>query len=126
MRLHVPLVSGLTPIRAWLAGNKQGLAVGVGFFIDEAVFTNRQFEVADTVDTNKKVALFTDNEQDGQVMGTLWEQNAPKHGYDVVYHAKFPSARPTTRASSPRRRPAAPRSSSRRWCRRTAWRSGSR
>ena len=88
--LHVPLVSGLTPIRAWLAGNKQGWQWAWDFFIDEAVFTNRQFEVADMVDTNKKVALFTDNEQDGQVMGTLWEQNAPKHGYDVVYHAKFP------------------------------------
>ena len=53
-------------------------------------FTKLQFDVADTVNTNKKVELFTDTEQDGQVIGALWSQNAPEMGYKDVYHATFP------------------------------------
>lgn len=88
--LQVPMVSSLTPIRAWLGGNESGWKWSWDFFIDELEFTKLQFKVADTVDTNKKVALFTDNEQDGQVMGGLWQKNAPQMGYEIVYHAKFP------------------------------------
>lgn len=88
--LHVPLVSGLTPIRAWLGGSKSGWKWSWDFFIDELKFTQIQFKVANTISTNKKVALFTDTEQDGQVMGGLWTQNAPKLGYKIAYHATFP------------------------------------
>lgn len=44
----------------------------------------------DQVDSNKKVALFTDNEQDGIVMGALWEEKAPEFGYEIVYRGEFP------------------------------------
>jgi branched-chain amino acid transport system substrate-binding protein len=52
--------------------------------------TTQQFHTMDTVQSNKKVALFTDNEQDGVVMGRLWEKNAPQFGYTIAYHASFP------------------------------------
>jgi branched-chain amino acid transport system substrate-binding protein len=52
--------------------------------------TDLQFQTSGLVRTNMKVALFTDTEEDGIVMGDLWEQKAPTLGYEVVYHARFP------------------------------------
>jgi len=88
-REKVPQVSASTPIRAFLGASDTWEWVHVMFF-DELEMTQSQFQTMDMVDSNKKVALFTDNEQDGVVMGGLWEENAPKFGYEVVYHADFP------------------------------------
>jgi branched-chain amino acid transport system substrate-binding protein len=88
--LRVPIVSTCTPVRAWLAGSKSGWHYAWDLFFDEQEATKLSFKTADLTTTNKKVALFTDNEADGVVMGGLWEKNAPAMGYDVVYHAKFP------------------------------------
>ena len=63
--LQTPLISGLTPIRAWLGGSKSGWKYSWDFFIDELAFTNQQFDVSSLAKTNKKIALFTDNEEDG-------------------------------------------------------------
>jgi branched-chain amino acid transport system substrate-binding protein len=52
--------------------------------------TDVQFEVSDLTDTNKKIALFTDSEDDGIVMGKLWEEKAADFGYEIAYHAEFP------------------------------------
>ena len=88
--LRVPLVNTCTPVRAWLAGSKSGWNYAWDLFFDEEEATKLSFETADLTETNKKVALFTDNEADGVVMGGLWEKNAPAMGYEVVYRAKFP------------------------------------
>jgi branched-chain amino acid transport system substrate-binding protein len=88
--LRVPMVSTCTPVRAWLAGSKSGWNYAWDLFFDEEEATKLSFETADLTETNKKVALFTDNEADGVVMGGLWERNAPAMGYEVVYRANFP------------------------------------
>lgn len=86
----VPFVGTLTPVQSWLAGNPEGWNYAWNFFFDEEDMTALQYEVADLAETNKKVALFTDNAEDGTVMGALWEQKAAEFGYEVVYRAIFP------------------------------------
>ncbi len=88
-RNRVPMVTGIAPIRAFLGANPKWNYTWDIFF-DELDMTQQQFHTMDTVQSNKEVALFTDNEQDGVVMGGLWEQNAKKFGYHVAYHANFP------------------------------------
>jgi len=85
-----PAVIGACPIRAWLSGKPDGWQYAWDIFFDENQMTDLQFQTADLVQTNKKVALFTDTEEDGVTMGDLWEQKAPTLGYQVAYHAKFP------------------------------------
>lgn len=87
---QIPFVGSLTPMRAWLAGNPEGWNYAWNFFFDELEMTQLQFKVADLIETNKKVALFTDNAEDGTVMGALWEEAAPKMGYEIAYRAIFP------------------------------------
>jgi branched-chain amino acid transport system substrate-binding protein len=83
-----PFVTSITPVRAWLTGGPYKWAWD--FFFDELQMTQRQFQASSLVKTNKKVALFTDTEEDGIVMGGLWKQNASKFGYRIVSHASFP------------------------------------
>jgi branched-chain amino acid transport system substrate-binding protein len=89
-REGVPMVTGIAPIRAFLGANEDGWTYVWDLFFDELEMTQQQFLTMDMVESNKKVALFTDNEQDGVVMGGLWEENAPQFGYEIVYHADFP------------------------------------
>jgi branched-chain amino acid transport system substrate-binding protein len=89
-QLKRPAVIGACPIRAWLSGKPDGWQYAWDIFFDELQMTDLQFQASDLVQTNKKVALFTDTEEDGVVMGDLWEQKAPKMGYEIAYHAKFP------------------------------------
>jgi branched-chain amino acid transport system substrate-binding protein len=89
-REQIPMVAALSPIRAFLGANKAGWKWTWNMFFDELEMTQQQFLTMNQVKTNKKVALFTDNGPDGVVMGMLWNKNAPKHGYEIVYHAKFP------------------------------------
>jgi branched-chain amino acid transport system substrate-binding protein len=86
---RIPFVSGVSPIRAFLGANKNWTHAWDIFF-DELDMTQQQFLTMNTVSSNKKIALFTDNEQDGVVMGGLWEQTAKKFGYEIAYHASFP------------------------------------
>ncbi len=88
-REGVPMVAALCPIRAFLGARDQWNWVWDMFF-DELDMTRQQMLTMNTVKSNRKVALFTDNEQDGVVMGRLWNKNAKELGYEVVYHAKFP------------------------------------
>jgi len=87
-RERVPLV-GSAPIRAFL-GARQSWSYSWDVFFDELNMTQQQFLTMNTVKSNHRVALFTDNEQDGVVMGGLWTQNAAKFGYTIAYHANFP------------------------------------
>ena len=89
-RQKVPFVSTLVPIQAWKGGNPAGWKYSWNFFFDENQMTDNQFKTADQTTTNKKVALFTDNEQDGITMGKIWESKAASLGYSIAYHAQFP------------------------------------
>jgi branched-chain amino acid transport system substrate-binding protein len=85
-----PLMQTNTPIEAWLGGHQGNWTYAWDSFFDENQMTSLQFQTADLIKTNKRVALFTDTEEDGIVMGTLWEKKAPTLGYQIVYHSKFP------------------------------------
>lgn len=86
----VPLLSTVTPIRAWLGANEEGWNYAFDMFFDELQMTSLQYQAADLVETNKKVAIFTDLEEDGIVMGGLWESKAADFGYEIVAHPEFP------------------------------------
>ncbi len=89
-QLKHPVVQSLTPLQAWLSGRPGGWNYAWDTFFDENQMTNLQFQTSNLVKTNKRVALFTDTEEDGITMGKLWEQKAPQFGYQIVYHAQFP------------------------------------
>ncbi len=89
-RLKRPLIATATPVEAWLAGRPTGWQYSWDVFFDENQQTNLVFQTANLTTTNKRVALFTDTEQDGITMGKLWLQKAPQDGYTIVYHAVFP------------------------------------
>jgi branched-chain amino acid transport system substrate-binding protein len=89
-QLEVPLVITLTPVRAWQGASDVGWTWAWDLFFDELQMTRTQFLASDLVPTNRRVALFTDLEEDGVTMGALWEENALDHGYEIVYRAEFP------------------------------------
>jgi len=89
-QLEVPVVLTVTPIRAWLGATDRGWAWAWDIFFDELQMTRTQFLASNLVLTNRRVALFTDFEEDGVVMGALWEETASDFGYEIVYHAEFP------------------------------------
>lgn len=89
-QLQVPAVVTITPIQAWKSGNADGWTWAWDAFFDENQMTGTQFEAADLVPTNKRVALFVDQEEDGIVMGGLWGEKADEFGYQIVYKAQFP------------------------------------
>lgn len=87
---HVPMVTTLTPVGAWAAANPSGWKYSWDIFFAEDQMTDLQYQTANLLKTNKRVALFTDNEQDGAVMGELWKAKAAKFGYTIASHATFP------------------------------------
>jgi branched-chain amino acid transport system substrate-binding protein len=89
-RLKRPLITSVAPIEAWLSGRPSGWQYSWDVFFDENQQTKLIFQAANLTTTNKRVALFTDTEQDGVVMGGLWEQTAPQFGYQIVSRARFP------------------------------------
>ena len=89
-QLRIPTMITITPLRAWQGGNVSGWKYSWDVFFDENQMTSTQFQAANLVKTNRKVALFTDQEEDGHVMGGLWTAKANKFGYIVAYHAEFP------------------------------------
>lgn len=88
-QLQVPMTHH-TPIQAWLSGRPSGYKYSWDVFFNEPQMTTTQFRAANLIKTNKRVVLFTDTEPDGIVMGGLWSKTAPKFGYKIAYHAKFP------------------------------------
>lgn len=89
-QLQIPLISTITPIEGWLSGTDEGYLYSWDVFFDEPQMTQTQFQAADLVDTNKKVVIFTDTEEDGPIQAGLWKQNAEEYGYEVVDHIEFP------------------------------------
>lgn len=89
-QLKVPAIMTMTPVQAWKGGAPEGWTYAFDAFFDEVQMTDTQFQAADLVETNKKVALFTDQEEDGIVMGGLWAEKAEQFGYEIVAHEQFP------------------------------------
>lgn len=89
-QLKVPALFTNTPVLAWQSANKAGWKYAWDAFVNEAQQTTIDYEAARLANTNKRVALFTDTEEDGFVFGKLWEQEAARYGFTVVYRAKFP------------------------------------
>jgi branched-chain amino acid transport system substrate-binding protein len=89
-QLEIPTLITITPIQAWKGGAEDGWNWSYDVFFDELQMTDTQFEAADLVETNHKVALFTDQEEDGIVMGGLWAEKAAAFGYEIVSHEEFP------------------------------------
>ena len=87
-QLKVPFLTSITPIRAF-GGANANWNYSWDVFFDELQMTQTQFQASDLINTNKKVVLFTDTEEDGVVMGKLWEANAPKFGYTIVARETF-------------------------------------
>ena len=87
----VPMVSSLTPNGAWAAGNPDGWQFAWNFFMDEHQLADVAYETADLTDTNKKVAIFADTEEDGVATGALYESAALEYGYEIVYRADNPA-----------------------------------
>jgi branched-chain amino acid transport system substrate-binding protein len=89
-QLKIPTLVTITPLKAWQGGNSSGWRYSWDVFFDETQMTGTQFQTASLIGTNKKVALFTDQEEDGHVMGGLWTSTATQFGYRLAYHAEFP------------------------------------
>lgn len=89
-QLEVPAVFTITPIKGWLTGTEAGYQWSWDVFFDEVQMTRTQFQAAELADTNKKVVIFTDTEEDGPIQGALWKANAEEFGYEVVDHIEFP------------------------------------
>jgi branched-chain amino acid transport system substrate-binding protein len=89
-QVHKPLVVTSTPIEPWLNARPDGYLWAWDIFFTEEQRTEVPFQAADLLQSNKQVALITDTEQDGAIMGRLWAQQAPKFGYRIVYQTQVP------------------------------------
>ena len=89
-QLQVPAIFSNTPVEGWQAANPKGWRYAWDVFVAETQMTALHYGAAALANTNKRVALFTDTEDDGVVFGRLWEQEAAKQGFTVAYRAKFP------------------------------------
>ncbi len=89
-QLRVPAVFSNTPVEAWQSANPRGWKYAWDVFVSETQMTRLHLEAGQLAGSNKRVALFTDTEDDGAVFGQLWEKHAPQLGFQVVYRAKFP------------------------------------
>lgn len=87
----IPMSAAGCPVQAFLGAKpKGGWKYVWDIFFDELEMTKLQFQTMDTVKSNKKVALFTDNTPDGTIMGGLWKKTAPTMGYTIVVEGVFP------------------------------------
>jgi branched-chain amino acid transport system substrate-binding protein len=87
-RYKVPVVTTGAPLGTMRKARQWNYLWDI--FFDEADLCRQQFRLMDTVNSNRKVVLFTDNGPDGTVQGAFWEQYAPQFGYQILYRASFP------------------------------------
>ena len=86
---RVPFVTSLMPIGPWIAASKSWHYAWALFF-NPPDAVQAELKTAELAKTDKKIALFTDNEADGVAWAQLVGQMAPAAGYKVVTHATFP------------------------------------
>lgn len=87
---RVPLVMSLVPIDAWQNARKGGWNYAWNIYAHEPEATTMSWKAADQIATNKKVALFINSDDDGEIWGRNWAAQAKGAGYEIVYTAKVP------------------------------------
>ncbi len=89
-QLKVPLVMSLVPIDAWQDAREGGYKYAWDIYAHEPEATKVTWTTADMAETNKKVALFLNTDEDGEIWGRNWTEQADGAGYEVVYTARMP------------------------------------
>jgi branched-chain amino acid transport system substrate-binding protein len=87
---RVPLLMSLVPIDAWQNARKGGWNYAWNLYAHEPEATTMSWKAADQIATNKKVALFLNSDDDGEIWGRNWAAQAKGAGYEIVYTAKVP------------------------------------
>jgi branched-chain amino acid transport system substrate-binding protein len=88
--LHVPYLTTNTPVGAFAAGNKSGWKYSWDMFFSEPEQAADIIKAVGSFPTNRKIALFTDNEPDGVVERPLYKAAAAAAGDQVVGDFSFP------------------------------------
>ncbi len=87
----MPMSAAGVPVQAFLGAKpKDGWKFVWDLFFDELQMAKLGFQTMDTVKSNKKVALFTDNTPDGVIQSGLWKKFGPEMGYTIVVDGNFP------------------------------------
>ena len=89
-QLRVPFLTSLMPVEAFASGDKTGWTYAWDLFSDERQQAADAARALASVRSDKKVALFTDNEPDGVVERPLYESAFRADGLDVVGDYTFP------------------------------------
>ncbi len=90
-QLHVPFLTSLMPVEAFASGDKDGWKYSWDFFYDEQRQAADAAKALASVPSNKKVALFSDNEPDSVVERPLYQAAFKAAGLDVVGDYTFPA-----------------------------------
>jgi len=86
----VPFVTSCTPVNAFRGGNPSGWKSSYTLFFDENEQAKNAMTGLAMAKTNKKVAIFTDNEPDGVAQRPLFKAAALAAGLEVVGDYSFP------------------------------------
>ena len=88
--LRVPYLTTNTPVGAFAVGNKSGWAYSWDMFFSEQEQATDIVKAVGSFPTNRKIALFTDNEPDGVVERPLYKAAAATASAQVVGDFSFP------------------------------------
>jgi len=83
-------VTSCLPVNAFRGGNPAGWKFAYTLFFDENEEAKNAMTGLAKANSNKKVAIFTDNEPDGVAQRPLFKQAAAAAGLDVVGDYSFP------------------------------------
>jgi len=90
-QLSVPFLTSLMPVESFANGDKEGWKYSWDLFYDEQQQATDVAKALASTSSNKKVALFTDNEPESVVEGPLYEAAFKADGLDVVGDYDFPA-----------------------------------
>lgn len=86
----VPMVGSCLPTHAFLEGSESGWEYAWNIFFTEEDQATTAIKMFDQLQSNKKVAVFTDTQPDGIVERELYKKAAADAGYEVVGDYSFP------------------------------------
>lgn len=89
-QLKTPIVGTACPVLACIGSRKGGYMFAWDVYAYEPTATLISWAAADLVESNKKVAIFSNTDDDGETWGKLWSDQAAAHGYEIVYWGKIP------------------------------------
>ena len=85
-----PMVTSCAPVNAFKEANKAGWKYSWDLFFDEQEQADGAAKTVASIESNKKVAVFTDTEPDGVVERPIYIAALQKQGLDVVGDYTFP------------------------------------